>query len=210
MSDDRPAATLTDHLTLREVIGAPMPLAANKEMPCLDHHCRQFISLSPFLCLGTMDAQGKADVSPRGDAPGFVKVLNDRTLLIPDRPGNRRVDSMSNILSNPSVGLLFLVPGVEETLRVNGRASIISDPELVAEMAVDGKVPQLAIKIEVDEVFFHCGKALKRSKLWDPGSWIDRKGFPSYGKIMRDQRKTNLTVEELEKYVENDYRTRLY
>ena len=210
MPDDRRTTTLIDHLALREVIGAPMPLAANKEMPHLDHHCRQFISLSPFLCLGTMGAEGKADVSPRGDAPGFVKVLDDRTLLIPDRPGNRRVDSMSNILANPSVGLLFLIPGFEETLRVNGRASIISDPELLLEMAVDGKVPQLAIRIAIDEVFFHCGKALKRSRLWDPGSWIDRKSFPSYGRIMRDQRKTDLTVEELEQFVDNDYRTRLY
>ena len=135
MSDQAPT-TVTAEATLREIIGPKMPLAIEKEMPRLDHHCRNFIALSPFLCIGTMGPDGKADVSPRGDPPGFVKVLDDRTILIPDRPGNRRVDSMTNITANPSVGIIFLVPGMEETLRLNGRATIVRDPALLADMAV--------------------------------------------------------------------------
>jgi len=210
MTEDATGSALADQTSLREIIGPKMPLAIEKEMPRLDAHCRHFITLSPFLCLGTMGADGKADVSPRGDPPGFVKVLDDRTILIPDRPGNRRVDSMSNILSNPSVGLLFLVPGMEETLRLNGRASLTTDPALLSDMAVDGKVPKLAIKVEIGEVFFHCGKALKRSRLWDPATRIDRKTFPSMGQLIHDQRKTGLSVEALEKFVEDNYRSELY
>jgi len=210
MAVDASDSTLIDQVSLREIIGPKAPVAAEKEMPRLDEHCRRFIALSPFFCLGTMGGNGKADVSPRGDPPGFVKVLDDRTILIPDRPGNRRVDSMSNILSNPSVGLLFLVPGMEETLRLNGRASITRDPALLSDMAVDGKAPKLAIKVEIDEVFFHCGKALKRSRLWDQATRIDRKTFPSMGQLIHDQRKTGLTVEALDKFVEDNYRNELY
>lgn len=210
MALDASGSELTDQASLREIIGPKMPLAIEKEMPRLDEHCRRFIALSPFLCLGTMGADGKADVSPRGDPPGFVKVLDDRTILIPDRPGNRRVDSMSNILTNPSVGLLFLVPGMEETLRLNGQASITTDPALLTDMPVDGKVPKLAIKVEIGEVFFHCGKALKRSRLWDPATRIERKTFPSMGQLIHDQRKTSLTVEALDKFVEDNYTNELY
>ena len=210
MHDTMADKTVTNQAFLREIIGPKMPLAIEKEMPRLDEHCRRFIALSPFLCMGTMGPDGKADVSPRGDPPGFVKVLDDRTLLIPDRPGNRRVDSMTNLLANPAVGLIFFVPGMEETLRVNGRASIVRDPALLADMAVDGKVPKLAIKIAIDEVFFHCGKALKRSRLWDPSTWIERKTFASMGQLIHDQRKTDLSVEALERFVENNYKNELY
>jgi len=209
MSDQAPT-TVTAEATLREIIGPKMPLAIEKEMPRLDHHCRNFIALSPFLCIGTMGPDGKADVSPRGDPPGFVKVLDDRTILIPDRPGNRRVDSMTNITANPSVGIIFLVPGMEETLRLNGCATIVRDPALLADMAVDGKAPKLGIKVEIGEVFFHCGKALKRSRLWDPARQIDRKTFPSMGQLIHDQRKTDKTVEALDKFVEDNYRNELY
>lgn len=197
---------------LRNRVGSALEVAANKEMPRLDAHCRHFISLSPILFISTTGADGRADVSPRGDPPGFIKILDDRTILLPDRPGNRRVDTMSNILGNPgsSVGLIFLVPGVDEVLRASGRASVTSDPALLQTMAVDGKVPKLAVKIVLDEVFFHCGKALKRARIWDPAMKIDRKSFPSMGQLIHDQRKPDRPVEVLDAFVENNYRTELY
>ncbi len=210
MDDQGTPPPLSDAAALRQRMGEPVAHVATKEMPCLDEHCRHFISLSPFLCLGTMDADGKADVSPRGDPPGFVTVLDDHTILIPDRPGNRRADSMQNILANPSVGLLFLVPGVEETLRLNGRAAIVEDPALLAGMAVRGKAPKLAIRVEIDEVFFHCAKALMRSRLWDPDSRIERGNFPRYGEIIRDQRKPDEDAEEIEADLQERYKTELY
>ena len=210
MDDQGTPPPLSDRAALRRRMGEPVAHVAIKEMPCLDEHCRHFISLSPFLCLGTMDADGKADVSPRGDPPGFVTVLDDRTILIPDRPGNRRADSMHNILANPSVGLLFLVPGVEETLRLNGRASVVEDRALLAGMAVRGKAPKLAIRVEIEEVFFHCAKALMRSRLWDPDSRIERGDFPRYGEIIRDQRKPDEDAEEIEADLQERYKTELY
>lgn len=197
---------------LRDRVGPALEVAANKEMPRLDAHCRHFMSLAPILFISTTGADGRADVSPRGDPPGFVKILDDRTILLPDRPGNRRVDTMSNILGNPgsSVGLIFLVPGVDEVLRASGRASVSSDQALLQIMAVDGKVPKLAVKIVLDEVFFHCGKALKRARIWDPSMKIDRKSFPSMGQLIHDQRKPDRPVEALDAFVENNYRTELY
>jgi PPOX class probable FMN-dependent enzyme len=202
--------TITDRSILRSAVGEPVPVAANKELDRLDKHCRHFIRLSPFLCLGTMSADGKADVTPRGDPPGFVKVLDDHTILIPDRPGNRRVDSMENILENPSVGIIFFVPGIEETLRLNGHASIVKDEKLLADMTVRGHVPKLAIQVEVEDVFFHCAKALKRARLWDPASRIDREDFPSLGQIIHDQRMLDTGADEVERLVEEDYREDLY
>jgi hypothetical protein len=139
-----------------------------------------------------------------------VKVLDDRTILIPDRPGNRRVDSMTNRLANPAVALRFCVPGVDETLRVNGRAGLLRDPEALAHMAVDGKAPMLAIRVEIDEVFFHCGKALLRARLWDPRRWIDRQQFPSMGRLMHEQTKSDLPMEAMERSIEDGYRNELY
>ena len=197
---------------LRGRVGPALEVAANKEMPRLDAHCRHFISLSPILFISTTGADGRADVSPRGDPPGFVKVLDERTILLPDRPGNRRVDTRSNILGNPgsSVGLIFLVPGVDEVLRASGRASVTSDPALLQTMAVNSKVPKLAVKIALDEVFFHCGKALKRARIWDPAMKIERNSFPSMGQLIHDQRKPDRPVDALDAFVENNYRTELY
>lgn len=209
MDDDR-SRTLTDEAALRARIGMPKPQIAKKEMPALDRHCRQFIALSPFLCLGTQGADGHADVSPRGDPPGFVQVLDDRTLLIPDRPGNRRIDSLRNIIENPRVGILFLVPGIEETLRINGRASVIEDAALLAGLAVEGRAPRLAIRVDIDEVFFHCAKALKRSRLWDAETRIARDRFPSYGEIIRDQRDPDGDANAIEAELQEEYRTKLY
>ena len=209
MSKDT-AKTIADATTLRDSVGTPHPIAATKDMPRLDPHCKHFISLSPFLCLSTMSVDGKADVSPRGDPPGFVTVLDDRTILIPDRPGNRRVDSMENIVENPSVGIIFFVPGVEETLRLNGHASIVDEEGLLSAMTVRGHTPKLGIKVEIEAVFFHCAKALKRSRLWDPSSQIDRKDFPTLGQIIHDQRMPETPAKEVERRVEEDYEKDLY
>lgn len=210
MRDEGSPSPVGDAGTLRKLVGLTKPVAVAKQMARLDEHCRRFIALSPFLCIGSMGPDGRADVSPRGDPPGFVKVLDDRTLVIPDRPGNRRVDTMTNLLALPAVALIFLVPGVEETLRVNGRASLTRDPEILGGMAVDGKTPTLGIRIEVDEVFFHCGKALIRARLWDPARHIERAGFPSMGRLMRDQTNSDQTVEAMERYVEDGYARELY
>jgi hypothetical protein len=210
MPDDPAATGVTDQATLRELIGPKKPVAVKKQMAGLDGHCRRFIALSPFLCIGTIGPDGRADVSPRGDPPGFVKVLDDRTIVIPDRPGNRRVDSMTNLLTHAAVGIIFFVPGVDETLRVNGRASLLRDPEVLAGMAVDGKEPGLGIRVEIDEVFFHCGKALMRARLWDPGRRIDRRQFPSMGRLLHDQTGTDLSLEAMERSIEDGYRNELY
>jgi len=180
-------------------------------MPGLDEVCRQFLTLSPILFVSTVGADGRADVSPRGDVPGFVKILDDRTIAIPDRPGNRRIDTMSNILANPdgSVGLIFLVPGVDEVMRASGRASISREPALLATMAVHGKQPKLAIVISIDEVFFHCGKALKRAGLWDPARQVERAAFPSYAQVIH-KRRPQEPLERIEKFIADNYRDELY
>ena len=146
---------------LRRHYKPPGQLAENKVIDRIEAHSRRFIELSPFCCLGTADDEGRQDVSPRGDVPGFVRVLDERRLFLPDRPGNNRLDGMQNLLANPHVGLLFLVPGFFDTLRVNGTAEVTVDPELLRESAVEGKVPVSGLIVHVEEVFFHCGRALK-------------------------------------------------
>ena len=156
--------TVSTEAELRQLVGEPSALALAKELGTLDVHCRAFIAHSPFLLLATSGATGRCDVSPKGDAPGFVQVLDERHLLIPDRPGNKRLDGMRNLLDNPHVGLIFLIPGVEETLRVNGRAWIVRDADLLERCEARGKVPALGIGVEVEEAFIHCAKAFKRSR----------------------------------------------
>jgi uncharacterized protein len=195
---------------LRAIIGMPSEVAIRKQIAALDEHCRAFIAQSPFVLVGTSNAEGRCDVSPRGDGPGFVMVLEDGMLLIPERPGNRRVDTLLNIIENPRVGLLFLIPGIEETLRVNGRAAIIRDPDLLERMAVQGKTPLLATAVEVDEAFIHCAKAFKRSRLWDEDARPPRSAVPSLARMAIDHAQIpNCTVEELEEALEKDYK-RLY
>ena len=181
--------TVTDLAELRALVGEPSELARRKQLDHLDAHCREFIATAPFLLLGTADAAGRCDVSPKGDAPGFVHVIDDHHLVIPDRPGNKRLDGMRNILENPHVGLIFLVPGRGETLRVNGRAAITRDEALLARMDVGGKRPRLAIGVEVEEVFLHCAKAFKRSSLWLPERWPDISGMASAACVFFDQTK---------------------
>ena len=210
MPDDARPQTVTNAATLKDIVGEPKPEIANKEMPALDKHTRHFLSLCPFLCISTADAEGNQDISPRGDPAGFVRVLDDKTVLIPDRKGNRRIDTMRNILENPNVGLLLFLPGVEEVLRINGKATITEDPALLADSAVNGSVPMLGIVVEIDDVFFHCAKAVIRSKLWDSETPIARSEFPTYGEIVRDQRAPNQDAEAINTQLQEDYKTRLY
>lgn len=178
---------IADQGALRAHYGAVSPLAERKVLSALDPHARAFIALSPFLVLATADGAGGADASPRGDAPGFVQVLDDVTLLLADRPGNNRVDSYANVLTHPAVGLIFFVPGIDETLRVNGRARVVTEAALLAGAEAEGKQPRAGLVIAIDEVFFHCGKALKRARLWDGARHIERGRFPSLGRIIADQ-----------------------
>jgi PPOX class probable FMN-dependent enzyme len=199
----------SDASQLRAHYGEVHPLARQKVLDRLDRHCRAFIALSPLAVLATADAEGRVDASPRGDAPGFAQVLDDTTLLLPDRPGNNRVDSYGNVLSHPGVGLLFLVPGLNETLRVNGTARIVTEPALLASAEAQGKPPRAGLLISVQEAFFHCGKALIRAKLWDAGRHVPRGDFPSLGRVVAEQTGA-CTVEEADQRVEEGYRTRLY
>lgn len=199
---------IPDPTALRDHMGPVSPTAERKVMHRLDPHARRFIALSPFLVLATSDANGQLDASPRGDPAGFVQVLDDTTLFLPDRPGNNRVDSLANILSNPGVGLLFLVPGVDETLRVNGIARLSTDADLLAATEVQGRIPRTGMVVAITELFFHCGKALKRSHLWDPATRIDRTTFPTLGRILADQQ--NGDAAAMDERIETAYRTRVY
>jgi PPOX class probable FMN-dependent enzyme len=185
-----------------EIVGEPRDAAIKKDIGQLDQHCRAIIARSPFLLVATSGAGGTCDVSPKGDAPGFVRVLDDHTLVIPDRPGNRRMDSYRNILENPHVGLIFIVPGMEETLRVNGTAQIVRDAQVLEQCAVDGKRPQLAIAVGVEEAFIHCPKCFLRSKLWDTSTWRPRSELPSMAEIMVDQLKVDVPVETVAKVLD--------
>ncbi|RFB15269.1 pyridoxamine 5'-phosphate oxidase family protein [Bacillus sp. HNG] len=196
---------------LRTIIGFPSELVENKGITYIDHHCKEFISKSPFVVLSTSDKFGFCDVSPRGDQPGSVLVLNEKQLIIPERPGNKRIDSLRNILSNPKIGLLFLIPGLGETLRMNGNATIINDEELLEKMAVKDKRPLLGIGVEVEECFIHCAKAFKRSGLWNPNTWADKATLPSASKILFEHANLpNSTVESIQDRLDESYTKRLY
>jgi len=201
---------IEDPERLREVYGAPSERSLKKQLSRFDKHCRAFIARSPFLVIASSDPSGRCDASPKGDAPGFVEVLDDETLLIPDRLGNNRVDTIGNLLASPGVGLIFFVPGLRETLRVNGRARITSDPALLEPCAVNGKVPRSGILITAEEVYFHCGKALIRSDLWNPEKHVAQSDFPSLGRIIAEQIGDGRSIEESERYTQESYRTRLY
>lgn len=200
---------IPDYHALRAYMGQVGALAERKMLRYLDRHCRAFIGLSPFLVLATADTDGRADASPRGDPAGFVEIINDRTLLLPDRPGNNRVDSFSNVVSAPGVGLIFFVPGIDETLRVNGLARLVTEPDMLAPLGVNGKIPRIGLVIEIEEAFFHCGKALKRSRLWDPASRIERASFPSLGRVIADQI-SGVRAEDADEKLEKLYRENLY
>lgn len=172
---------------LRRLYKAPTERALRKQLGFIDRHCRRFIELSPFLLLSTAGADGAADVSPRGERPGFVTVVDEKTLAIPERPGNNRLDSLTNILGNPAVGLIFLIPGFPETLRINGAATIHDDAALRESFAVDGKLPVTVIKVAVREAYLHCAQSILRSRLWDEAAKADRSLLPTMGQMIKDQ-----------------------
>jgi uncharacterized protein len=205
---------IKDVAQLQALMGETHAVAVQKCLDHLDRHAQEFIARSPFLCIGTQAADGLADVSPRGDPRGFVKVLDARTLLIPDRPGNNRLDTQKNILANPSVGLLFMVPGFDDTLRVNGRAVITCDPDLLAPLRVNDRVPKVAIVVEVQEVFLHCAKAFRRSKLWDPAEHQDRREMGSLLQMIMEQTtgapKDPAEMARIDAGLEEAYRTSMY
>jgi PPOX class probable FMN-dependent enzyme len=196
---------------LRELIGTPTSRSLLKERTGLDEHSRRFIAHSPLLLMATAGSDGRCDVSPKGDGPGFVIVLDDRRLAIPERPGNKRLDGMSNLLANPHIGLLFLVPGREETLRVNGRACITRDPDILQRCAAHEKTPAVAIGVEVDQCFLHCAKAFRRAHLWEPEHWPRADMLPSLASMLFDQIKPEgATLRDYERDIEEGNRQRLY
>lgn len=190
---------IESHEALREHLGHPKETTKGKIIPFIDQHARTVIEHSPFYLLATASADGTCDVSPRGDPAGSVLVLDDQTLVMADRPGNKLLDSQRNILDNPHAGLLFLVPGMNETLRINGRAKLVADAPFFDDLVVKGKRPQLAIMVEVEELYLHCAKAFLRSSLWKPDTWPDRSVLPSAGRMFRDQMKLDIEAETLDK-----------
>jgi PPOX class probable FMN-dependent enzyme len=196
---------------LAGLYGPPSEAVANKAIDHLDDHCRAYVARSPFVLVATSDRSGRCDVSPKGGPSGFVAVLDDHRLLIPDAPGNRRIDSLRNVVENPHVGLLFLIPGLEETLRVNGRAALVRDADVLEEHDIGGRPLQVALAVEVDEAFLHCAKAFKRSALWQPDGWPSLDGLARPAQIWKDHMALpNLTTADVQDLVDDDYANNLY
>lgn len=187
---------------LRALYGHPKPVPTNKVIDHIDDYCQRFIALSPFLVLSTQGKDGLLDISPRGDAPGFVETEDQNSLLIPDRRGNNRIDTLENLIENPAIGILFLVPGMDETLRIQGVAEIDTDPGLCARFSVQGKPPKAVIRVKAREVYFQCAKALMRSKLWTGDYAIERSSFPAMGEIMRAHTQLDGPAETREEMLE--------
>ncbi len=195
---------------LRQVYRSPAARAGLKVLDHLDVHCRKFIALSPFYVISSARADGRADASPRGDPPGsLAHVLDDKTLLLPDRPGNRQVDTLMNLIERPYVGLVFFVPGLTETLRVNGQAEMSTEAELLQPLAIKGKLPICILKVTVEEAFLHCAKALIRARLWEPDAQVERSCFPTYGRVLADQI-AGADAAEIDAGEEESARTELY
>jgi PPOX class probable FMN-dependent enzyme len=200
---------ITSATELRELLGQPLPPVIQKVRPRLHDEHRQWLAASPFCLIATAGPDGSCDVSPKGDPPGFAWVLDDTTLAIPDRPGNKRADGFLNILANPHVGLVFFIPGRGDTLRVNGRARLLRDAPFFDDMAVKGHRPSLALLVEVEEVFFHCAKAFLRSKLWRPETW-DPDAVPSRARLVKALERPEDSLEEIEQHYGEAYANGLY
>jgi uncharacterized protein len=194
---------------LATLYGPPVEAVTNKIIDRLDSHCRDFIARAPFVLVATADEDGNCDVSPKGGSTGFVHVLDDRRLAIPDAPGNKLVYSLRNVVRTRRAGLLFLIPGLDETLRVNGRACLTRDPELLDRLSGAEKPPRVAIGVEVDEAFLHCAKAFRRSSLWRPDGWPEIEGLASPAQIWRDHMALDLTTQEVQEFVDDDYANNL-
>lgn len=201
---------ITTEEQLRAVMGHPTQRVIDKVVTTLDEHCRALIAQSPFVLLASVDLQGNLDVSPKGDPPGFVQVLDAQTLAIPDRVGNRRADTLRNILQTGQIGLLFLIPGKDETLRVNGRVRLVRDRWLCEQMAVQGKAPDFALVVTVEEAFIHCAKCMIRSRLWAADQWPDIAALPSIAQILIDHAHLPESVATVQSQIDESYRERLY
>lgn len=195
---------------LREIMGHPNEIVTRKTINYIDQHCKSFIEKSPFITIATSDLHGNFDVSPKGDPAGFVKILNDKLLAIPDRPGNRKADTLRNIIQNPNIGLIFLIPGIKETLRVNGEAKIVRDEKVLELLSCQGKTPSFAIIVQVKEAFMHCAKCMIRSNLWGTIDDTQQRPVPSLGKVLVDHGKLEISFEELDDRIKNDEKTNLY
>ena len=194
----------------RKIMGHPSELVTRKTIDHIDENCRLFIEQSPFIVISSSDKAGNFDNSPKGDPPGFVKVLDEKTLAIPDRLGNRRADTFMNVLQNPKVGLIFLIPGIRETLRVSGGAQIVKDKTVLELLAHKGRLPNLALIVNVEEAFLHCAKCIIRSNLWAPVDTGAERKAPTLAKSMVDHGKLDKTYEEMDDIIKNDEKTRLY
>lgn len=201
---------ISSEAELCEIVGQPTRRVREKVIDRIDEHCRRFIEKSPFLVIGSSDGKGNLDLSPKGDPAGFVAVLDEKTLAIPDRPGNRRLDTFRNVLADPCVGLIFLVPGKRETLRVAGRGMIVRDATLRERLAVDGKIPTLALVVTVERAFFHCAKCMIRSHLWEAERWPTLDGLASPAEILVAHAKLGDPVEEVQALIERSAREQLY
>jgi PPOX class probable FMN-dependent enzyme len=196
---------------LRPLYYQPSALVRDKQLDRLDAHCSRFIGYAPLVVIGSFHPGRGQDVSPRGDAPGFVRVLDSQHLAIPDRPGNNRLDTIENLLAHPAIGLLFIVPGIDESLRINGTARLTRSPQLLESMSVAGKVPKLAIIVTIAEAFLHCSKALKRGRLWSDDFRLDRAELPTLGRMLADQTmQSGQTAGDIEVRIETDARDNLY
>lgn len=205
-----PKDIITSEAEIRDVIDGIHPAQRVKVLDHLDTACRVWIERSPFIVVSTVDAAGRVDTSPKGDPAGFVKVLDQHTLAIPDRPGNHRFDSFKNILETGRIGILFMVPNRNEVVRVNGHAQIVRDAELRKSMAIKGRVPSFALVVTVEEAFYHCGKAVIRSKLWKPEEALPTDGLPTYAGALHVQKRTDLTFQEIDDRLRHNDQNRLY
>lgn len=209
MSD--PDAFIRTEAELRELYKQPSAGSVNKELGRIDAHMASFIALSPFLCIGTTGPDGKADVSPRGGEPGFVHVLDEGRLAIPDRPGNNRLDTLVNLVRQPAVALAFFVPGFEDVVRVNGLGRISADPALIARFTLDGgKAPRTVLVVEVSEAMLHCTKAIRRAGLWDPAARVDRGAWPTAGQVLKDHLALDVEAGQIDTRLEQNARETLY
>lgn len=201
---------ITDLAELRKLFGEPVHVAVASEKDRLDAHHRRFIENSPLICIASSNSAGQPFVSPKGDAPGFVHVADEQTLVVPDRPGNNKILGYQSLLENPKLGLIFLIPGVRETLRIEGEATIATDPEILLLGKARGKVPTLATVVRVTKAYFHCGKALIRSKAWEDEARIAPGVLPSFAQVLKDQTRAPMPVEEVQGFIQKEYEEELY
>ncbi|MFG1776576.1 pyridoxamine 5'-phosphate oxidase family protein [Micromonospora sp. NPDC049048] len=200
---------ITSHDELRGLLGVPTPRTLAKERPVLHPRDREWLAASPFCLMATAGADGSCDVSPKGDPPGFARVLDERTIAVPERPGNRRADGYRNILDNPHVGLIFLIPGRTDTLRINGRAWLVRDAPWFDEMVVEGHRPVLALVVEIEQIFYHCAKAFLRSQLWQPESW-EPDVLPSRARLIKEVENPAESLADLERHYGPGYAATIY